>query len=527
MFRHRYGLVGFVLTASIVFFQVATAAVPTLKSKPECIEAIALAVKVPMGLRPAAIPMPKALHYRFRDGDRQWDETHYRVRDMWMSLVHGGLWRDAKGNEFRVARVNGSLPGGEAGAHAKREDLDTILRSAAMDDPNDATLAQWVSDYMGTAVSADDFSPLEGARNVSSAKYVRMKADNSAGVLFLFASKGEDLPGGWYFVSVKLGGKPVREAELQKYLKTVVAGAAQVKAVAASSDENSAKGDVRRSAAKQSIAGMPRWWSSENKDYIFLTDMSKSQGGRFVKDAMKLMGAMRKAYARYVPGWKEMGTSVVRVFATKEGYDAYNQSANGLAAHQSIGLWSPSREELLIMDMGNSARVETQRIMRHEAFHQYLFYATGCGRHMTWFNEGHATFFECVQYNPKSDEVRIGDEGRWADGVAVNVEYIASLIPGILRLSHEEFYDGDLKTVNDRYRAAWAVTYFLEKGAPALDEFAAYRKVLPTYLSLLREGRLPTEASMEAWATIGKRDVVADFLRFWGKRVAAKSYEPK
>ena len=262
MFRHRYGLVGFVLTASIVFFQVATAAVPTLKSKPERIEAIALAVKVPMGMRPAAIPMPKALHYRFRDGDRQWDETHYRVRDMWMSLAHGGLWRDAKGNEFRVARVNGSLPGGEAGAHAKREDLDTILRSAAMDDP-------------------------------------------------------------------------------------------------------------------------------------------------------------------------------------------------------------------------------------------------------------------------KSDEVRIGDERRWADGVAVNVVYIASLIPGILQLSHEEFYDGDLKTVNDRYRAAWAVTYFLEKGAPVLDEFAAYRKVLPTYLSLLREGRLPTEASMEAWATIGKRDVVADFLRFWGKRVAAKSYEPK
>ena len=91
------------------------------------------------------------------------------------------------------------------------------------------------------------------------------------------------------------------------------------------------------------------------------------------------------------------------------------------------------------MDMGNSARVETQRIMRHEAFHQYLFYATGCGHHMTWFNEGHATFFECVQYNPKSDEVRIGDEGRWADGVARDVGHIASLVPGILQLGHDEW----------------------------------------------------------------------------------------
>lgn len=515
------------LSVTLLCLTTAMAAVPTLKSKPERIEAIALAVKVPMGLRSEAIPMPKALHYRFRKGDSQWEETHYRVKDIWMSLAHGGSWRDAKGNEFRVARVNGSLPSGEAGAHAKREDMDAILKSAAFNDPDDATLAQWVSDYTETEVSAGDLSPIVGVRNVSSARYVRLKANNSAGALFLFAPKGEGLPGGWYFVSVKLGGKIVKEAELQKFMKTVVVSAAQVKTVAASPDEKSAGGDVRRSAAKQSIAGMPRWWSLENEEYVFLTDMSKSQGGRFVKDAMKLMGAMRKAYARYVPGWKEIGACVVRVFATKEGYDAYNRSANGMSADRTIGLWSPSHEELLILDMGNSARNETQRIMRHEAFHQYLFYATGCGHHMTWFNEGHAAFFECVQYNSQSDEVRIGDEGRWAEGVAGDVGHIASLIPSILCLEHDEFYEGDLKTVNDRYRAAWAVTYFLEKGAPVFDEFAAYRHVLPTYLASIRGGKPPAEASMEAWATVGKRDVAADFLRFWGKRVAAKAYEPK
>lgn len=522
----RFSVLG-LFSASLLCWTSAMAAVPTLKSKPERIEAIALSVKVPMGLRPEAIPMPKALYYHFKSGDGQREETHYLVKEIWMSQAHGGLWRDAKGNEFRVARVNGALPDGNADAHAKREDMDQILKSAALSEPDDAALARWVSDYTGDSVSVDDLSQIEGVRNVSSARYVRLKSDNSLGALFLFEPKGEGLPGGWYYVSAKVGGKPAKEVELRKYLRTVVAGTSQVKAAGTNPGENVPENDVRRAAAKGSISGMPRWWSSESKDYIFLTDMSRSQGGRFVKDATKLMGAMRKAYARYVPGWKEVGTSVVRVFATKEGYDAYNRSANGMAADRSIGLWSPSHEELLIMDLGNSARVETQRIMRHEAFHQYLFYATGGGHHMTWFNEGHATFFECVQYNPKKDEVRIGDEGRWADRVAGNVDYIASLIPGILRLSYEEFYDGDLKAVNDRYAAAWAVTYFLEKGVPIFDEFSAYRKVLPTYMSSVREGESPTEASAAAWATVGKRDVSADFLRFWGKRVAAKAYEPK
>ena len=487
---------------------------------------IALSVKIPMGLRSEAIPMPKAMHYRFRRGDSQWEETHYGVREFWKNQAHGGLWRDAKGNEFRIARVRGALPDGESDAHAKREDLDEILKSAALKDPDDAVLAKWVSDYLGVSIVEDDFSAIDGVRSVSSAKYVRLSASNSAAALFSFEAKGDELPGGWYFASVKVAGKPVKETDLRKFMRAVVAGAAQLPVAVASAATSAGEGDSRRSAAKQSIAGSPRWWSTENKDYIFLTDMSQSQGGRFVKDAMKLMGAMRKAYARYVPGWKAIGTSVVRVFATREGYNAYNQSANGMEADRSIGLWSPSHEELLIMDMGNSARLETQRIMRHEAFHQYLFYATGNGHHMTWFNEGHATFFECVQYNPKTDEVRIGDEGRWANGVAENVDHIASLIPGILCLDHAAFYEGDLRTVNDRYRAAWAVTYFLEKGVPILDEFADYRKVLPTYLSLVKVGKSPTEASASAWKTIGNRNVTVDFLRFWGKRVAAKAYEP-
>ena len=93
-------------------------------------------------------------------------------------------------------------------------------------------------------------------------------------------------------------------------------------------------------------------------------------------------------------------------------------------------------------------------------------------------------------------------------------------------LDHAAFYAGTLKEVNERYSAAWAAVYFLQKGAPALAEFAAYRKGLPTYRKAVSEGADANEATRQAWDTVKGRDFAADFLKFWNKWTAAKNYEP-
>lgn len=74
--------------------------------------------------------------------------------------------------------------------------------------------------------------------------------------------------------------------------------------------------------------------------------------------------------------------------------------------------------------------------------------------------------------------------------------------------------------------AAWAVVYFLEKGAWAFEDFAAYRKVLPTYRQAISSGASANEATRLGWETVRSRDFAADFLRFWSKRTAARNYEP-
>ena len=97
----------------------------------------------------------------------------------------------------------------------------------------------------------------------------------------------------------------------------------------------------------------------------------------------------------------------------------------------------------------------------------------------------------------------------------------------VIGLSHEQFYKGSLSAVNDNYTASWAAIYFLQKGAHAFKEFAPYREVLPTYLKATAAGKKWDEATKEAWELVADRDFAADFLKFWGKRKAARNYEPK
>ena len=81
--------------------------------------------------------------------------------------------------------------------------------------------------------------------------------------------------------------------------------------------------------------------------------------------------------------------------------------------------------------------------------------------------------------------------------------------------------------MNERYAAAWAVVYFLEKGAPSFKEFSDYAGVLPAYLAAMKEGKSAQEATRIAWEDVSQRNFVDDFLKFWNKRNAARRYEPK
>lgn len=482
------------------------AAVPQLKGAPEAAGATGLRVKAPAGARAVQAVTPKSQRWTFRRGDEKWTETHYDAQEIWRGHERGCQWKDRKGNTLTVATPTAFCPEFEDG-HAKREDIEAKMKgdAEAFADPSDETLAKWAAQFTGKAVEAGALAPLE-VPSLAAARLVDFGDGARCGAFF------RPKAGPWRYAEFAFAqeAKPKDAARLMRQFLAAV----QV--------------DKAKAGGKGGMVVEGRWLTMSVPGYVFKTDLSKSQGQAFVKNAGRMMEAMQAAYRRYVPPQKELKTSTIRVFATREGYNEYMQGATGESGERTIGLWSPSHEELLILDQGNSERAETLKTMRHEAFHQYLFYATGRSGHAMWFNEGHACFFENVVYDARKNAVRVNDDprDRRPSAVEADPEKFAKLVPEIIRLDHEAFYAGTLAEVNDRYTAAWALVYFLEKGAPTFKEFAAWRGVLPAYLKATAEGKDWKEATDQAWESAAGRDFAADFLKFWGKRGAARAYEP-
>lgn len=480
----------------------ASAAVPVLKNASETAGNAGIRVRSLQGGQVVQAVAPKAMFYRFHRGEEKWQETHFDVLEFWRAAQKGCRWKDRKGNELVVATLVAPLPGFEAD-HAKREDIEAKMAETAdaFNDASDEMLAGWVSAYSGMDVGAAALKEMS-VSSLAAARTIDFGKANRAAVVFKMKS------GGWHYAAFSFA-QPAKPAEVTRLLKQFLSAVVATEAGAGSAKEG-------------------RWLTLKVPGYVFKTDLSESQAKAFVKNTGRLMEAMQAAYRRYVPPTKKLGESTIRVFSKQEEYDDYVSRATGREPGRTIGLWSPSHEELLVLDMGNSAREETAKILRHEAFHQYLFYATGGEHHAVWFNEGHASMFENVQYDAKKNAVRVTDDPRDRRPAAVGAdpERFAALVPRILMLDHEAFYAGTLKEVNERYSAAWAAVYFLQKGASALAEFAAYRKVLPTYRKAMSEGVDANEATRRAWDTVKGRDFAADFVKFWNKRTAAKNYEP-
>ena len=434
-------------------------AAPQLKTQPEVIAGGEIKAKVLAASEGIPAATPQAHFYIVTRGGESKKVKTYAPADLWRKRAYAGAWKDRKGNVMRLARVKSLVPsfGRE---HVPEEEvvkgLDELEKAFKGDE---AELAEW------------------------------RKAWGDGGVGRFFVAKN----GIRYYVEFEFK-ETVKDADAQKMLKafeksvsTVVSGGGGISSM--------------------------KWWESENDLYRFMTDLDKAKGGKFVKDTMRLMDAMRKAYETYVPPQKKVGKCTVRVFRSIDGYRGY-LSDNNTGMEWSCGLWDPSREELLV---AADDREQALNTMRHEAFHQYLHYATGNGHHATWFNEGHACFFENVKYNPAKNTVKVVDEGSRAQYVARQLERVAAAIPRVMAKSYQEFYGGGSDDVHLSYAASWAVVYFLEKGAYAADEFAPYRGVCAKYLELTASGMDAMEATKKAMESAGGRSISEDFVKFWTK----------
>lgn len=431
-------------------------AIPQLKPSAELIESEKIKIKVLNNSE--GVPPPTLVAY----------SSYYKAIDVWYNHSIVGIWKDKRGNVMRLTKVDSLPPSGAKVFSNVEEEL--IKKDEA---------------EKSMAKAVEDFSI---ARDLKAWKEAWTPEANS---ILVNAKNGST-----YLIEFEIV-EPISPKEANKLLKT-----------AADSLSISVNGMT-------SAYSTMKWWSEETENYKFLTDLDKSKGGKFIADSSRLTEAMRKAYEFYVPPTSTVGKCTVRVFKDIEGYRKYRAS-NGANDTMSCGLWDPSREELLIANAYTN-REGAEKTMRHEGFHQYLHFASGRRAHAMWFNEGHATFFENVKYNGVKNEVKVTEGNTRAKRVAKNPRRYAAYLKTVIKLPYQEFYSGEGDEVALHYESAWALIYFLQKGAYASEKFKDYRKVIPIYLAAISDGLDPTAATEKAFECVKGRDLEEDFMNFWQK----------
>ena len=95
---------------------------------------------------------------------------------------------------------------------------------------------------------------------------------------------------------------------------------------------------------------------------------------------------------------------------------------------------------------------------------------------------------------------------------------LADLLPRLLSLDYEAFYAGSDDERRLKYRLAWSVAVFLERGAPEV-RFAPFENAKRDYLATLLATQDPRAATAAAFRTEdGLRLFQSEWLRWWKER---------
>lgn len=463
--------------------------------------AVGLRFKTLAGAAPQPLEQPSTYTYTVTRGGESQKLDLIDPAELWRATQFTGRWRDKSGNVFLLASPTCRCP--EVASpyslpHVSREDCEAALaaapRLAGSAAPED--FLPWLDDYLG----ADKRTAAPLRRNAfgTVAAAARFTDSDPRRLVYAFQVKPKAFGAGggepaWFIAVLTLAdGTPPDRARADfeaQFLASVAAiprtgpaarelslarkGPAPARSLAAPA-EPAADGPSTNAAAvaaRRSIANLKGWWFAETPEYIFLSDVRGSTGKRLIADLRRRLPALRKGFVAAVPPESAgLDVGVVRIFETRESYLSY---LGGELAF-SVGCWVPMRRELCILSQGADAsgRGGTLAVIQHEAFHQYLFYATGGAENAVWYNEGLACFFGAAEIDSRG-RVTVPPDADRCRAACEHPGAVAALVPQLVALDHAGFYAGGEEEIGQRYVAAWALAYYLSVAEPG--RLAAYR----------------------------------------------------
>ena len=472
---------------------------------------------------PAPLDMPRAEAYAVReDGLRRLEDRFNRL-DLWTSRAVTGRWVDDDGRIFTLAVLAFAPPstGGDATVTRVGYDSETFSfdKRKAVAKSGPQTVA-----FRGAIRLLSPFEPT--ARGVPPRQMCRGYEDidywhgtNESAIVCTFLPKKSDK---WRLAVWELAPEDDFDECLKsferEFLEEEYAGFVErrpeaemlpVRQDAKRRRREPSPAQKEREAlrrdARHSVAAYDGWKAADADEFTVLYDLPANGG--FVSTLTNELAAFRRKYAAALPSPID-GTNtlcVARIFASRDEFlDAL--AVDGLTNMAwTAAYWSPSRRELVahLPDQGEAELLQT---FRHEAFHQYLSYAMSMIPASPWLNEGYAQYFE----NEESLDWELSARPSQED-----LERLSTLLPGLFAMDYAAFYADDDVARRLKYRLAWSVAVFMEKGMRELrhDPFKTFKA---DYVEALFETCDMRKATNAAFGGKERMQLfVSEWLRFW------------
>jgi len=259
-----------------------------------------------------------------------------------------------------------------------------------------------------------------------------------------------------------------------------------------------------RADARHSVAAYPNWHVADSEEFTVLDDaLSRTLVATVTNEIARVRSRAATVLPTHIDGSNVL--SVARIFASRAEYlDTLRMDGNTNMIW-SAAYWSPSRREL-VGYLPEKEESEFLKTIRHETFHQYLSYATSMITVSPWLNEGYAQYFEDPEEMKWGEMFDTSDEG---------LKRMALAVPAILDMDYTAFYAGTDSDRRFKYRLAWSIAVFLEKGADKV-RFQPFANLKRDYLDALFKKKDMRVATVAAFQEKERLELfVAEWLKFW------------
>jgi hypothetical protein len=462
-------------------------------------------------------------------------EDRFSPFELWYGIQCCGRWRDASGNRLIIGRIANRLPAFED-ERVSRARFATVLADDenVVDPRSREQINEWVATFADSPVYEPE--PLKlNAFALSDLLLYPCDATNTLVYAFRPRRIGNTTETDWFCVMLsapkEIDLNALRDQFEEQFigLLKLPGRASKDEGVEATELDVTRKGQRSpdqpnhpvRVEARKSVENYDSWWVAETDGYVILSDVASEVGKSVIRDLQDTMPALRLAFLKLVPPLtQESDVSLIRLFQSKDDYVRYVGKDHAWTS----GVWMPARRELVLAQESNKS--EMMRIIRHEAFHQYLSHAYCMLAAAPWMNEGHACLFENASVGAEG-QVTLNEDPSRTPYLLENLDVATALLPGLLQASYEAFYEGGSAAERTlKYATAWGLAYYLQKGAPQ-ERNTPFKDILPVFASALAETRLYSAATVRAFEGVDLSVFQENFREFWLKRRAsAMRYDP-